>query len=1154
MAAPLVTRNTGDIIPASDHNDILEYIETGTYRINAKNMVVTVADGDNVIPIVLTNNDTTNNQYTLEIDNNTTGGTGLFIDGGSATTGIQVQESGANYIKFIPGHSSALFYRNFSDASTGSNMINITQDNATSSKKVINLINNGTGIGINIDQQGDGIGFYINSSATTQNIISGYSNSARTTGSVARFMDDNNSSVADVVSIRNDGSGAALNIDQNGPGQCIYATQDGDSTSVFISHDSTSNGITLDGEVGSARDASRYLLDINDKNPSNTRPTVNIINEGTGVGINLIQNGDGIGLLVDQNGDANAVVVYGDSTAATMFVRHEAVNIGQAGFFQQNGQGVAFEIEQNGDNTGLYVDQNGDGIGIRIDDSGIEHGLYINSTAIKSGNRYVANFVTSNGSNTQPTVNIQNAGTGAGLRIDQDGDASSIIIDTEAGANAISMDVQAGNAIMALGNPTNSGATYYFGRNVTSGTSAGPVGKFNQANASDDQPALTLEQHGTGYGQYILAVAGANDAIRVLNQGTNNGIHVDQDGNGDAIYSENFGTGRGIFVNQDGDGIGLQIDSEATSIQKYGLYVITGQGATAGRFEYDTDNFVYLSRPSNGTGGGSNWFYRDHPSSTTDEPVVFIEQDNAGDDQDVLRIQQDGSGNGIDVNMTGDLASTSGIRIDVTGTQNSNGYGFYASDTGATGELAALLHLEKESGNQITSIGRYSAGSIASNYFYRNLASPLTNSPVMFVEQDNSGDDQNAFLVQQDGTGWTGYFQSVGGKGVYIDQNNNAAALQIDTEATDASPIYIAAANNGAYSGLQYVQDAGATGRGITLQMASTGAEGLRVLNEGTNNGILIDQNGAGIALNVDYDGGGSGSAVVIQTDAAHTGRAVYIDQSGSGLGLEVEVPAASTTDGLWFHSDSLSKQVRLLRPNTETTGTNMFYRNLASTATAGALVRIEQDHATDDQPALLLQQDGTAQALAIYQNGSAGAHIKLGNMSADPSGVAAGDIWYNTTDDILKYHNGAATVELVASGGSELGEVKMFALSMTGAVTKASLQGKGWAICDGTTPATQGISSPTITTTPNLEHKFIRMSDDDSSGSTGGADTHTLTEAEMPSHDHSYTHYGPSGDGEESGVGQSGLFGATTGATGGDGAHNNLPSYYEMAFFMKVK
>ena len=81
------------------------------------------------------------------------------------------------------------------------------------------------------------------------------------------------------------------------------------------------------------------------------------------------------------------------------------------------------------------------------------------------------------------------------------------------------------------------------------------------------------------------------------------------------------------------------------------------------------------------------------------------------------------------------------------------------------------------------------------------------------------------------------------------------------------------------------------------------------------------------------------------------------------------------------------------------------------------------------------------------------------------------------------------------------LGEVRMFALSMTGAVTKASLQGKGWAICDGTTPASQGITSPTIETTPDLQEKFIRMSDDETSGTTGGSND-----------DHNHRWYGVAG------------------------------------------
>ena len=40
MAAPLVSRNTGDVIVVDDHNDILPYIEDGTYRVNTLSLSI----------------------------------------------------------------------------------------------------------------------------------------------------------------------------------------------------------------------------------------------------------------------------------------------------------------------------------------------------------------------------------------------------------------------------------------------------------------------------------------------------------------------------------------------------------------------------------------------------------------------------------------------------------------------------------------------------------------------------------------------------------------------------------------------------------------------------------------------------------------------------------------------------------------------------------------------------------------------------------------------------------------------------------------------------------------------------------------------------------------------------------------------------------
>jgi len=135
---------------------------------------------------------------------------------------------------------------------------------------------------------------------------------------------------------------------------------------------------------------------------------------------------------------------------------------------------------------------------------------------------------------------------------------------------------------------------------------------------------------------------------------------------------------------------------------------------------------------------------------------------------------------------------------------------------------------------------------------------------------------------------------------------------------------------------------------------------------------------------------------------------------------------------------------------------------------------------------------------------------------------------------------------QLLSAFSGHLGEVRQFALSLPGSVTKAFLQSKNWAICDGTTPVTQGITTPTIAVTPDLSNKFIRASDDDVSGAMGGAETHDHTYSGTTDIYNSGNLADSTGGGAVNGHDHD--YSGTT-----DGA-SNIPPYYELVFFIKVK
>ena len=128
-----------------------------------------------------------------------------------------------------------------------------------------------------------------------------------------------------------------------------------------------------------------------------------------------------------------------------------------------------------------------------------------------------------------------------------------------------------------------------------------------------------------------------------------------------------------------------------------------------------------------------------------------------------------------------------------------------------------------------------------------------------------------------------------------------------------------------------------------------------------------------------------------------------------------------------------------------------------------------------------------------------------------------------------------------------------------------------GWALCDGTSG------------TPDLRDRFVYgPSADENPGATGGASSYTLTTAQLPSHSHTissdgaHTHNIRGNTGEPSAdtaavdsietvqylekwnvglISEAGSHshGGATGSTGSGASIDNRPSYYKLAFIMKL-
>ena len=168
------------------------------------------------------------------------------------------------------------------------------------------------------------------------------------------------------------------------------------------------------------------------------------------------------------------------------------------------------------------------------------------------------------------------------------------------------------------------------------------------------------------------------------------------------------------------------------------------------------------------------------------------------------------------------------------------------------------------------------------------------------------------------------------------------------------------------------------------------------------------------------------------------------------------------------------------------------------------------------------------------------------------PSPNTSGQLWFDTsgTGDLKVRNKANSAFESVDTTSTALpaGIISLWYGSI------ASIP-SGWVLCDGVYAGS-----------PDLRDKFVIGAGTGATyavGATAGAAStgdHTLTTAEMPSHNHTYYSRGfteaSSGAGSQNYSDETVLYPGGTGSTGGGGVHSHtqsLPPYYALCYIMKT-
>ncbi len=268
------------------------------------------------------------------------------------------------------------------------------------------------------------------------------------------------------------------------------------------------------------------------------------------------------------------------------------------------------------------------------------------------------------------------------------------------------------------------------------------------------------------------------------------------------------------------------------SVSASGLWDIPNLFVKAGNFLYPRGN-----ESLNVTGGGANisatnylnasgalnWIRPENIFDVDLEniclpgefcPFVLITGDNM---TGPLQIENDGTNVGLIINQDGN-----GIGLSIDSEATTAGTYALSVETGG-GATTADFRTGSNNFVQLAIAG----DSTRTNWFYRDLTSATTNGPLLFIEQDNNGDDQNVLNIQQDGNGTA---LRVLQSGIL---RNGENALQVTSGVAQINHELVE----------------------FRQQSASTTSGVFKIQQDGSGYGLTIDENGNGNPLVIDNIG-----------------------------------------------------------------------------------------------------------------------------------------------------------------------------------------------------------------------------------------------------------------------------------------------------------